>query len=79
MIQATLKIVTTPVGEDNPEVHSQGLWLAKSLQAMGVGSVIKYGTGLLTTHEFHRPIGNSRIRVFQFLGSLSFVSFIRDS
>ena len=42
-------------------------------------SVIKYGTGLLTTHEFHRPIGNSRIRVFQFLGSLLFVSFIRDS
>ena len=42
-------------------------------------AVIKYGTGLLTTHEFHRPIGNSRIRVFQFLGSLLFVSFIRDS
>ena len=42
-------------------------------------SVIKYGTGLLTTHEFQQPIGNSRIRVFQFLGSLSFVSFIRDS
>ena len=39
MIQATLKIVTTPVGEDNPEVHSQGLCLTKSLQAMGVGPV----------------------------------------
>ena len=36
MIQATLKIVTTPVGEDNPEVHSQSLCLA---MAMGVGSV----------------------------------------